>query len=616
MTFEQAVQSGASNIGFILSKDDPFFVVDLDTYKSQVPENHELILGAVETYAERSQSGEGFHVIGMGSVGRGRNSRFHGIEIYDRDRFIITTGNHVNQSDIAADQPFADYIMELLGPIVDAEAQCYPPSRPSDENDEALVARMASAQNGSKFSALFVGNVRLGNGKDGDGHLCPGSDAHCYESQSEADLALIEMVCFFTPDDEQVARVFLASALGQREKARRRDYVLRSVRSARAMIASNALPLLDFNALMAKAGSAKASLHKPSSSQRPSIILTRVSDVAAKPVLWVWRPYLARGKLTIAAGHPGLGKSQLSIHIASMISTGGALPNTITRAPKGSVIMLSCEDDIADTIRPRLEAAGADLTKVHVLEAVYDKKGDRRLFSIKDDIARLEEAIDQIEDVVAVSVDPVTAYLDGTDTHKTSDVRAALAPLQELAMRREVAVLAVSHLNKSGGGGSAVNAITGSGAFVATARGAFLIAQDPDDPDKRLLLEIKNNLGRADGLAFRIEEKSLPSGITAPCVVFEPGTVEITADEALSRSNPSSRGESATDVAESFLLHHLRPGPVPATEMEERAQEAGIAPKTLRKAKENLCVISRKETGQNGHWVWSLPLSGTRVNMP
>ena len=458
-----------------------------------------MILAAVETYAERSQSGEGFHVIGMGSVGRGRNSRFHGIEIYDRDRFIIMTGNRINQSDIAADQPFADYIMELLGPIVDAETQYYPPSRLSDEKDEALIARMARAQNGSKFSALFGGNVRLENGKDGEGHLCLSLDAPCYESQSEADLALIEMICFFTPDDEQVARVFLASALGQREKAQRRDYVPRSVRSARAMIAGDALPLLDFSALMAKMGSVKASSHKPSSSsRRPSIILTRVSDVAAKPVRWVWRPYLALGKLTIAAGHPGLGKSQLAIHIASMISTGGALPNTIARAPKGSVIMLSCEDDIADTIRPRLEAAGADLTKIHVLEAVYDKRGDRRLFSIKDDIVRLEEAIDQIEDVVAVTVDPVTAYLDGTDSHKTSDVRAALAPLQELAMRRGVAVLAVSHLNKNGGGGNAVNAITGSGAFVATARGAFLIAQDPDDSDKRLLLEIKNNLGRVD----------------------------------------------------------------------------------------------------------------------
>src|SRR5690606_35909672 len=149
----------------------------------------------------------------------------------------------------------------------DAEAQYFPPSRPSNEKDEDLVARMASAQNGAKFSALVGGNVWLANGKDGDGHLNPLPDALRYESQSEADLALIEMLCFFTPDDEQVARVFLASALGQREKARRRDYVPRSVRSARAMIASNALPLLDFSALIAKARSVTRSSNTPASLQ-------------------------------------------------------------------------------------------------------------------------------------------------------------------------------------------------------------------------------------------------------------------------------------------------------------------------------------------------------------
>ncbi len=119
VTFEEAVQSGANNIGFVLSADDPFFIVDLDTYKSQVPENHELILGTAQTYAERSQSGAGSHVVGRGIIGKGRNSRLHGIEIYDRDRFIIMTGNRINDFGIMDDQPFADYMMELLGPIAD-----------------------------------------------------------------------------------------------------------------------------------------------------------------------------------------------------------------------------------------------------------------------------------------------------------------------------------------------------------------------------------------------------------------------------------------------------------------------------------------------------------------
>ena len=123
-------------------------------------------------------------------------------------------------------------------------------------------------------------------------------------------------------------------------------------------------------------------------------------------------------------------------------------------------------------------------------------------------------------------------------------------------------------------------------------------------------------LGRADGLAFRIEEKALPGGINAPHVVFEPGTVEITADEALSQSNASARGGSALDDAKNFIIEQLRDGPVSATEMKERAEEEGIASKTLRKAREELCVIPRKETGQNGPWVWSLPLTEIQPNMP
>jgi putative DNA primase/helicase len=615
-TFEQAVQSGATNIGFVLSEDDPFFVVDLDTYKSQMPENHELILGAVETYAERSQSGEGFHVIGKGSVGRGRNSRFHGIEIYDRDRFIIMTGNRINVCIVAPDQPFADYMLKLLGPNADAEAQCYPASQPSDEKDEDVIARIASAQNGLKFSALFGGNVQLENGKDGDGHLCPREDALCYESQSEADLALIEMLCFSTLDDEQVTRIFLGSALGQRDKARRRDYVPRSIRSARAMIASNSLPLLDTRALMVKAGLTKALANTSSIPQLSGAILTRVSDVLSREVSWLWPNRIALGKVTVLAGPPGLGKSQFSIDAAARVTTGRGWPNGEGTAPAGTVIMLSCEDDIADTIRPRLEAAGADVDKVHVLEGIRLPKGGQRVFNLKGDIQQLEDALDLISDVKMVVIDPITAYMDGADTHNTGDVRATLAPLQELAMRRNVAVLAVSHLNKGGGNGASVNAVTGSIAFVAAARAAFLIAKDREEPERRLFLEIKNNISHARGLAFYVRERVLPNGIRAPYLEFQPGTIDVTADEALSQSSAANRGGSALNDAKDFILEQLRDGPVPATEVKERAEEEGIASKTLRKAREELCVIHRKETGQNGRWVWSLPLRGTDANVP
>src|SRR5690606_6019766 len=148
------------------------------------------------------------------------------------------------------------------------------------------------------------------------------------------------------------------------------------------------------------------------------------------------------------------------------------------------------------------------------------------------------------------------------------------APLQDLAMQRGIAVVVVSHLNKSGGHGRAVNAVTGSGAFVALSRGAFLVEKDADDPERRLLLPIKNNLALSPGLAFRIREKLLQNGIRAPFLEFEKGTVDTTADEALAQASGSGNRGSALDDAKSFLIEHLQSGPVPAKEMEDLATGA------------------------------------------
>jgi len=132
-----------------------------------------------------------------------------------------------------------------------------------------------------------------------------------------------------------------------------------------------------------------------------------------------------------------------------------------------------------DTIRPRLEAIGADLKQVHVIEAVRTGEAQSRGFSITADLAKLEAAVRAIPGVRLVTVDPITAYLGGTDTRRTSDVRAALGPLQGLAAQYGVAVVAVSHLNKAAGGGKSVNAVTGSGAFVCRCKSVISCHERP-----------------------------------------------------------------------------------------------------------------------------------------
>lgn len=337
------------------------------------------------------------------------------------------------------------------------------------------------------------------------------------------------------------------------------------------------------------------------------LIVRRVSDVQPEPIEWLWGQRIAIGKLSMIAGDPGLGKSQLTAFMAARVTTGTAWPDDNASRPTGSVVMLSCEDDVGDTIRPRLEAAGANLDRVHVVEAVRTGVGATRGLSLQTDMARLERLLDELPDVRLVVIDPITAYLDKTDTHKTADVRVALAPVQALAARRRVAIVAVSHLNKNSGNGKSINAITGSGAFVAASRATFLVTKGQEDEGLRLFVQAKNNIGHAAGLSFRVQSKVLPSGIDAPHVEFEKGTLAITADEAIGEGQHRSE-HSQLDAAKQFLTEELRQGPVASKVLFDRAREQRISEKTLRRAKDAMGVEVRKD-GFQGEWVWEFPFT-------
>ena len=166
-----------------------------------------------------------------------------------------------------------------------------------------------------------------------------------------------------------------------------------------------------------------------------------LADVDPTPIRWKDR--FARGKINLVGGVPGLGKSQVACAFIAAVTAGGLWPDG-ERAPLGSAIIIGCEDDAADTIRPRLEAAGADLSKVHLFDwaLVSDKKGksERRHFDVREHKAALAQLIAQIGDVVLIIIDPITAHLGRTDSHVTAEVRAALAPLQTLAAETLAAV--------------------------------------------------------------------------------------------------------------------------------------------------------------------------------
>ena len=333
------------------------------------------------------------------------------------------------------------------------------------------------------------------------------------------------------------------------------------------------------------------------------------ADIAPRSVQWLWPGRIARGKVTMLAGHPGLGKSQLALAIAAIVTTGGRWPVDGFRAECGSAVILSAEDDAEDTIRPRLEAAGADLARCYIIGAVRDRcdggREIRRGFSILEDVPRLAMRLAEIGDAALVVIDPITAYLGTTDSHRNAEVRAALTPLADLAAQQHIAVLAVSHLRKSLEG-EAILRMSGSLAFVAAARAAYVVTRDPANETRRLLLPVKNNLGDdRTGYAYTIEPATLSGGIATSRIVWAPVIVTMTADEAMT-PRAADAAPRPRNMAAEWLRGLLADGPVPVRQVESEAKAAGLSWATVRRAVDQLGVTSEKIVFKEG-WAWRLP---------
>jgi putative DNA primase/helicase len=271
------------------------------------------------------------------------------------------------------------------------------------------------------------------------------------------------------------------------------------------------------------------------------MITCRASDVQPEKLIWVWPGLIPEGKLVLVGGPPGLGKSQLTAFIAATISNGGDWPCNEGTTAVGNVIFMSAEDGIEDTIVPRLMAAGANLDRVHIVASATKPDGTgRKTFSLKTDVDLLETKAKEIRDVRLIIVDPISAYMGGSDGHGNVETREVLEPLAEMANRLHIAVVAVTHLNKGGGGGNqtALNRFSGSIAFIAAARAAFAVLEDPENDERRFLLQAKNNLGKkCKGLVFRMEQRVVSEGIVSSNIIFfENEQVSQSIDEALTAS--------------------------------------------------------------------------------
>lgn len=321
-------------------------------------------------------------------------------------------------------------------------------------------------------------------------------------------------------------------------------------------------------------------------------ITVRISDVQREEVSWLWHGRIPIGKLTLFDGDPGVGKSWLTLAITAAVTKGSNLPQDVAHRP-GKVVLLTAEDGLGDTVRPRLEDMGANLNLVIALKGLRDEKGQERALTL-DDIDIIEKTLSEHRPIFTV-VDPVVAYMAGRDTWKASEVRGLLAPLASLAEKYNCAVIGVRHLTKQSM--KAIYRGQGSIDFLAACRSAFLIGENPDNSGERVICHLKSNLAaKTPSLTFSINEGRFlwgeESSFTAEQILVVPAEREV---------------RSQIEEAKVFLRDLLTESPVESFEVKSHAKAAGISDQTLRRAKTALGVKAKKTGfGETGKWLWEL----------
>jgi hypothetical protein len=330
-----------------------------------------------------------------------------------------------------------------------------------------------------------------------------------------------------------------------------------------------------------------------------------LSEVKREQVDWLWQSRLAYGTLALWIGDGGLGKSRASNDLAARVTTGRAWPDGGPPREPASVAILSAEDSPSYTIRPAIEAAGGDVRRIALLDAVRDEHGTERTFNLSTDLAALERMLDATQACLVV-IDPLSAYF-GTrlDSYRDTDVRSVLEPVSKLAERRHLVVLGIMHVGK-GTERHARHRALGSVAFVNAARLVFAIGADPDDASRRLLVPVKANLCReAAALAFRLEDAD---GVAR--VVWDTAPVpDVSADLVLNgRPIIDPDQQDAQTVIRMLFEDEL--WPLDAKIALEAGKAHGIPERTMRAAARRLGIGIRKLGFRSG-WQWHAPEAAT-----
>ena len=338
-----------------------------------------------------------------------------------------------------------------------------------------------------------------------------------------------------------------------------------------------------------------------------SVVLTNGDQLEPEPVHWLWESWLALGKLHLIAGAPGQAKTTIAMSIAATVTIGGNWPDG-SACEAGNVLIWSGEDDPADTLLPRLIAAGADRSRCYFISGTTCS-GKLNPFDPSKDMAILASKAKEIGGVRLLIIDPVVSVVIG-DSHKNAEVRRSLQPVVDWASESSAAVIGITHVSKGTAGSDPASRVIGSVAFVAVSRIVMLAAKikGKEGEDRRMLARVKSNIGPdGGGFEYCVDQLEALPGIHASYIKWGQ-FVDGIPSELLTDPNGKSEGEidsSAVSSAEDFLLQLLSNGSTPSSTVKGKASLVGISYASIRRASDSLRV--RKTKGFGGNWYWSLP---------
>ena len=317
--------------------------------------------------------------------------------------------------------------------------------------------------------------------------------------------------------------------------------------------------------------------------KKTELKIIKMSEIQSQEIEWLWFPFIPYGKLTIIQGDPGDGKTTLVLNLAAKLSKGEALDKDMDIKEPIIVIYQTAEDGLADTVKPRLELAGADCEQIIVID-----ESDKSL-SMADE--RLEEAI-QTTGAKLLILDPIQAYLGGgMDMNRANEARDMTKKLGALAEKYKCAIVLIGHMNKASGNKAAYRGM-GSIDFFAVARSVLLVGRIEGEPNIRAVVQIKNNLAAfGHPKAFALSEAGFRWL----------GDYDITADEILGGIAPKA---NKLEQAKQLLRKLAETSDaVQSNEIFDMAEEQGISKRTLESAKKELGIRAKKI---NNSWYWEL----------